>query len=477
MSLQDFLSIPLFNYKIAKIDDIFTNKAWHFELFDYILTHYLSDDELNQIKYYLTENKDIKLMEYVDIGAITGVYLNGLTKYIYLRKLKPLVSKIETTYKKLPKNHYAYESIHSDDLDLLKYHSLLSPEVYGGGYGMPIKLIVEKDDALATERNIYFYCKNNSNNIFKLTDESVIKELIILITFCNNFADSYYTVCEFPPDKLPTNIYTSEKLYQLLIETFVHRLKLDDERLQNQNVNSAIKSLADNLGDFTEDNKGILLKHVLTLYLILRLNIQYQIPKLHMFKLVSAISSKNLSIILLADNDNLKLNELTPDDSEYQRIQKSLKLYNIKAIYQVNKTDYQIPNKQHVKRLYHGTKNCSIVSILNNHFMTAKQLFNSKTIKSYRYTGNGLGDGVYFANAKDIGKAINYTNSDTKTGFIFECDCYYDTVETVEDYNSKLQSKCDLVFGKNVGSYDRSEYVICDPKNIEIKNIIMFEKM
>lgn len=146
------------------------------------------------------------------------------------------------------------------------------------------------------------------------------------------------------------------------------------------------------------------------------------------------------------------------------------KIGNIYAI--KNQTNNDPEHKLQHMTLVHGTKNMSILSILANGLLDSKTLA-AQNNQHYHYTASGLGNGIYFAQPKEIEKSANYLGHNNNcTHYIFMADvAYHETYET-NHYDDYTSTKQDLIYAHAVGSYDRDEIVAHHPEQVQIKYLL-----
>lgn len=138
----------------------------------------------------------------------------------------------------------------------------------------------------------------------------------------------------------------------------------------------------------------------------------------------------------------------------------------------------QKPNniKAHHKLLVHGTKNLSVLNILGEGLLDHITL-NKKKSTHYSFTGDGLGNGIYFARLDQADKSYNYTGSafnQNMSAYMFVADVAYNKIHETQSYNPniRLHKGEDLVWGKAVGSYDRDEIVAQNADQVQLKYLL-----
>lgn len=138
----------------------------------------------------------------------------------------------------------------------------------------------------------------------------------------------------------------------------------------------------------------------------------------------------------------------------------------------------QKPNntKAHHKLLVHGTKNLSVLNILGEGLLDHITL-NKKKSTHYNFTGDGLGNGIYFARLDQADKSYNYTGSafnQNMSAYMFVADVAYNKIHETQSYNPniRLHKGEDLVWGKAVGSYDRDEIVAQNADQVQLKYLL-----
>lgn len=161
------------------------------------------------------------------------------------------------------------------------------------------------------------------------------------------------------------------------------------------------------------------------------------------------------------------------DNQTKDEIQKLLpkhlhsRINHIYRIHQNKKLDGNI------KTLVHGTRNISVLNILGQGLLDHNTLRKVNS-SHYRYTGNGLGDGIYFARPDQIEKSLNYAGGN-RHRYVFLCSVAYHKIYDTNSYDTNLNShNCDLVWGHAVGSYDRDELVAKSPEQVRLEYIIEF---
>lgn len=161
------------------------------------------------------------------------------------------------------------------------------------------------------------------------------------------------------------------------------------------------------------------------------------------------------------------------DDKTEQEIKNLLSpnvISGISKIYRIHQNK-KLDGK--VKTLVHGTGNISVLNILGQGLLDHNTLLKNHS-KNYEYTGNGLGDGIYFARPDQVEKSLNYAGG-SRHRYIFICSVAYHKIYNAKNYNVDLDAKgCDLVWGHAVGSYDRDELVAKSPKQVRLEYIVEF---
>lgn len=151
------------------------------------------------------------------------------------------------------------------------------------------------------------------------------------------------------------------------------------------------------------------------------------------------------------------------------------KNHKITAIYQINPAkDNQFDSR---KQLIHGSVNNSIMSILLNGLKTNRSLRQNNI--NHKYTGSGLGEGIYFAKLNECSKSSNYTGS-SRSGYHYMviADVDYDSnnVLTVTNYNSSINNQqYSLIYGHKVGGKGLSEYVAPHDDQVNIRYLVEYK--
>ena len=171
-------------------------------------------------------------------------------------------------------------------------------------------------------------------------------------------------------------------------------------------------------------------------------------------------------------NLNHKIDYAT--DEEQQNIINMLSPAVRKSIVKIYRIHQDKILDGHIKTLVHGTSNISVLNILGQGLLDYNTL-RRYGARNYRYTGSGLGDGIYFARPDQIEKSLNYTGY-SEYSYVFICSVANHNIYDIKHYNANLNSKnCDLVWGHAVGSYDRDELVAKSPKQVRLEYVIKFK--
>lgn len=204
------------------------------------------------------------------------------------------------------------------------------------------------------------------------------------------------------------------------------------------------------------------------------------------FRLITHSSEINLGdnqLVALRQADNLQLNHVLSSASKYEK-DKLIQLFpsemrsSIQNVFKVNDDTSQGLYPYIAYNLVHGTKSESVFSILKNGLLDAETLHKNNN-KHYRFTGSGLGNGIYFARINQSQKSLNYASSDVSNApvYMFVCDVGYHDKQTATSYGtSGLDQKHDLLIGKGIGAYGRDELVAKNGKQVKIKYMIEFNK-
>lgn len=164
-------------------------------------------------------------------------------------------------------------------------------------------------------------------------------------------------------------------------------------------------------------------------------------------------------------------------DKHFKRNSKVLNVYELNQ-----KQDVTFGN-DHNNTIFtgvHGTPNSSVMSILLNGLKDRAS--SDKSGLSYKSTGLGLGDGVYFAQMHQASKSANYTRSANHEGsrFLIIADVHYDskTKITVGGYSSNNSNKNhSLVYAEAVGiSHGYDEILTPYPENINMRYLVEIGK-
>lgn len=158
-----------------------------------------------------------------------------------------------------------------------------------------------------------------------------------------------------------------------------------------------------------------------------------------------------------------EIRKFAKDDPTFNR--------QIKHVYRVSRRSRRRDPNSKVLRVSHGTTNLSLLKILDGGFKRPSELNDSDV----RFSGQLLGDGVYFTKLKHIGKNATYTDSNEETAYIIIADVYYDELlETHEITTFDLQPH-QIGIGYNMGGYGRDE-VLALPHQIDIKYVLEITK-
>lgn len=136
------------------------------------------------------------------------------------------------------------------------------------------------------------------------------------------------------------------------------------------------------------------------------------------------------------------------------------------------KSSYHNPKYRHSQTLIHGTKDFSVLNILGEGLIDTRHLVHGSH-HNYELTGNGLGNGIYFARLKQMEKSLNYTDfGQSDAQYLFICNVHYNKEQVVTHYDARIHTKADLLIGKGVGSYDRDELVAQRADQVELKYLV-----
>lgn len=189
---------------------------------------------------------------------------------------------------------------------------------------------------------------------------------------------------------------------------------------------------------------------------------------------------KQLALKMIRDlNLNDKLIKLKKDDTVMVHIKQQLSQDNdfnhqfkIQKIYQIKNSQSAKPFKHH-QQLLHGTQNFSILPILSKGLLDAETL-DQRSSSHYKYTGNGLGNGIYFAKPTESLKPAHYTghysNSD-ENHYLILADIGYNSSKTVYQYNN-YSNQADLIHAIGVGSGSRDEFLVKQANQIQLQYLI-----
>lgn len=358
-------------------------------------------------------------------------------------------------------------------------------------------------------------CKDDQAfNIEKLNpnnkqDQLMLKEVHDLkhklndgILQLNAFANSF--VYKTTNSKL-IELIKAFKILQILAEVQDKPLKFKDDSI-NQNIIQMIYEQSHNLDIKTSNNysnKSAMLfsatmtdflssYHIAdianvvskTQYTLLEL-VKYMYDLIHhlpvdqkMFNLINSGNTNLNSVYEQAINLHLqnKLEIASKDESDkilsLMPTDISKNKHNKFTIYQIN-SNYHTKKYDKSELLIHGTKDYSVLNILGQGLIDTEHLVKGN-YDHYSLTGNGLGNGIYFARINQMQKSLNYTQDyDSQSDqYLFICQVYYNTTITTNYYNASLSNKADLIIGKGVGSYDRDELVAQRPNQVELKYLI-----
>lgn len=164
-------------------------------------------------------------------------------------------------------------------------------------------------------------------------------------------------------------------------------------------------------------------------------------------------------------------------DKHFKRNSKVLNVYELNE-----KQDVTFGNETNntIFTGVHGTPNSSVMSILLNGLKDRAS--SDKSGLSYKSTGLGLGDGVYFAQMYQASKSANYTRSANYEGsrFLIIADVHYNnkTKITVDSYSNNDNNKNhSLVYAKAVGvSHGYDEILTPYPENINMRYLVEIGK-
>ena len=168
----------------------------------------------------------------------------------------------------------------------------------------------------------------------------------------------------------------------------------------------------------------------------------------------------------------LKIASLTEKQKLLQLMPNSIvkKLASQMIIYKILENT-ELEHYPNHKLLVHGTHDFSVLSILGNGLLTNKQLTTNYDSYNYSITGQGLGNGIYFAQLDQIQKSLNYARG--RDSYLFICDVGYHQIKKTTRYqNVHCHKQEDLVLGYNVGSHNRNEWVAKSNQQVALKYLI-----
>lgn len=168
----------------------------------------------------------------------------------------------------------------------------------------------------------------------------------------------------------------------------------------------------------------------------------------------------------------LKIASLTEKQKLLQLMPNSIvkKLASQMIIYKILENT-ELEHYPNHKLLVHGTHDFSVLSILGNGLLTNKQLTTNYDSYNYSITGQGLGNGIYFAQLDQIQKSLNYARG--CDSYLFICDVGYHQIKKTTYYqNVHCHKQEDLVLGYNVGSHNRNEWVAKSNQQVALKYLI-----
>lgn len=168
----------------------------------------------------------------------------------------------------------------------------------------------------------------------------------------------------------------------------------------------------------------------------------------------------------------LKIASLTEKQKLLQLMPNSIvkKLASQMIIYKILENT-ELEHYPNHKLLVHGTNDFSVLSILGNGLLTNKQLTTNYDSYNYSITGQGLGNGIYFAQLDQIQKSLNYARG--RDSYLFICDVGYHQIKKTTYYqNVHCHKQEDLVLGYNVGSHNRNEWVAKSNQQVALRYLI-----
>lgn len=166
------------------------------------------------------------------------------------------------------------------------------------------------------------------------------------------------------------------------------------------------------------------------------------------------------------------ITQLNKRDDEYLNLIKESKKdkhfsQKIYAIYKVD-SKHKPKKLKHVMRCVHGTSNLSLLSILDGGFKRPSELRG----KDVKFSGQALGDGVYFARLDQMSKPQAYLDArNYNRRYMIVADIYYDTCQHTEHFQTFKYSGKNVVHAHKMGNFYRDE-IVALPQQIDIKYII-----
>lgn len=123
-------------------------------------------------------------------------------------------------------------------------------------------------------------------------------------------------------------------------------------------------------------------------------------------------------------------------------------------------------NGEHERDVIHGTPNESIIPIINNGLLSHDEL--EEQNMSHEFTGNSLGNGIYFTDPHNCQRSINfsdtYNDESTHDRYtpVFWAKVKYNNTNTMEDYDSTATEnhKFDLVEALDVGTSTFADEIV-----------------
>lgn len=311
---------------------------------------------------------------------------------------------------------------------------------------------------------------------FELTDHKLVEEI-----------EAYCILRELlnDKDKVITDNLARAVAHLIYIQQQKFNVQSNQESKEkawaklSNSVNQAMRELLTDL-DLSKDNNSVLSITINDLIQYMDDVINKRPVNQRMFALIAAdgrntVSLKN-SEYGLQQAINLNLNHKIDyaTDEEQQSIISMLSPAVRKSIVKIYRIHQDKILDGHIKTLVHGTSNISVLNILGQGLLDYNTLKRNGA-RNYRYTGSGLGDGIYFARPDQIEKSLNYTGY-SEYSYVFICSVAYHNIYDIKHYDANLNSKnCDLVWGHAVGSYDRDELVAKSPKQVRLEYVIKFK--